>query len=62
MDFKNIPIKLKTFATECRRVFLVTRKPGMQEFKIIVKVSAIGMIIIGFVGFIITIVSKLLGF
>ena len=59
MDFKNIPQRLKSFAIECRRVFFITKKPSMQDYKVIVKVSAIGMLIIGFVGFIITIIYQL---
>jgi protein transport protein SEC61 subunit gamma-like protein len=43
--------KLKTFIVECKRVLRVTKKPNNEEFKTIVKVSAIGMAIIGAVGF-----------
>ncbi len=43
--------RLKSFIYECIRVFKVTKKPSKEEFKIIVKVSAIGILLIGFIGF-----------
>ena len=52
--------KLKTFIRESIRVFKITRKPTKQEFSVIVKVSAIGIGIIGLIGFIITITKDLL--
>ena len=51
--------RLKTFALECRRVFTITKKPSKEEFKIIVKVSGIGMLIIGLLGFIIQVAFQL---
>ena len=59
MDFKNLVGKLKNFAIESKRVFLITRKPTKQEFKIIVKVSAIGMLLIGLIGFVLRIAYQL---
>jgi len=59
MDFTNLVGKLKNFAIESKRVFLITRKPTKQEFKIIVKVSAIGMLLIGLIGFVLRIAYQL---
>ncbi len=50
---RSLTSKFKSFLLECRRVFMVTKKPTKEEFKIIVKVSAIGMIAIGLLGFLI---------
>ena len=50
---KPVAFRLKSFFHECIRVFKVTKKPSMEEFKIIVKVSGIGMLIIGLIGFVI---------
>ncbi|HLC55179.1 MAG TPA: protein translocase SEC61 complex subunit gamma [Candidatus Nanoarchaeia archaeon] len=47
--------KLKTFIQECGRVFRLTTKPSKEEFKTILKASALGMAIIGLIGFIIQI-------
>ena len=52
--------KLKRFAKECMRVLSITKKPDRQEFKTIVKVSALGMLVIGFIGFLITMISQFL--
>ena len=52
--------KLKSFAKECRRVLKVTKKPNGVEFKTIVKVSGVGMIIIGFIGFLIQLIQTFL--
>ncbi len=52
--------KIKRFAIECKRVLKVTKKPNKMEFGVIVKVSGLGMIIIGLVGFIIQMIKVLL--
>jgi len=51
MIFASWIPRLKTFVGECRRVLRVTKKPDRIEFKTIVKVSGLGMIIIGLIGF-----------
>ncbi len=52
--------KLKAFIMECKRVLRVTKKPDKQEFTTIVKISAIGMAIIGVIGFLIHFAKELL--
>ncbi|MBN1385635.1 protein translocase SEC61 complex subunit gamma [Candidatus Woesearchaeota archaeon] len=52
--------KTKTYLAECWRVLKVTKKPTMLEFKTIVKVSGLGIIIIGLLGFIITMIKSTL--
>lgn len=47
--------KLKSWLIEAKRVLMLTKKPNKQEFLTIVKVAGIGTLIIGFIGFIITI-------
>ena len=62
-EFEQKPtlmFKLKRFCKECVRVLKVTKKPNAEEFKTIVKVSGLGIIIIGFIGFIIQIIRQLL--
>ncbi|MBS3101850.1 protein translocase SEC61 complex subunit gamma [Candidatus Woesearchaeota archaeon] len=61
MDFASLGFRLKNFIGECKRVLTVTKKPDAAEFKTIVKVSGLGMLIIGLVGFVIT-MFKLLFF
>ena len=52
--------KLKRFINECIRVLKVTKKPTMAEFRTIVKVSGLGMIIIGLIGFVVQLIKQLL--
>lgn len=46
---------LKSFYSECKRVFRITKKPTKKEYVAIVKVSALGILLIGFVGFLISV-------
>ena len=50
--------KFKNFIKESWRVLKVTKKPNNLEFKTIVKVSALGMAVIGMIGFIIQIIKQ----
>jgi protein transport protein SEC61 subunit gamma-like protein len=52
--------RLKTFITECKRVLRVTKKPDKQEFTTIVKISSIGMAIIGVIGFAVHFIREIL--
>ncbi len=52
--------KLKSFIGECIRVFKVTKKPSKEEFKTIVKVSGLGILFIGLIGFVVHILWVLL--
>jgi protein transport protein SEC61 subunit gamma and related proteins len=50
---RSIFSKLKSFITQSKRVFKVTKKPTNDELKVIVKVTGIGIALIGGVGFLI---------
>ena len=52
--------RLKAFIIECKRVLRVTKKPDRQEFTTIVKISSIGMAIIGVIGFLVHFAKELL--
>jgi len=51
--------KVKSFTSQCVRVWHVLRKPTNEEFKSIAKISALGIIAIGALGFIISIVMNI---
>ena len=57
---KRLIVKLKTFILECKRVFLVTKKPTKQEFTSIAKVTGIGILLIGLIGFIIFMIWQII--
>lgn len=46
--------KLKSFTSQCVRVWHLLKKPDKEEFQTIAKVSAIGLGIIGALGFLIS--------
>jgi len=52
--------KLQSFTIQCARVLSITRKPTKEEWKTIVKMSGIGITIIGMLGFLITYFRELL--
>jgi len=52
--------RIKSFILQSKRVWHVLKKPSNAEFKTIAKVSAIGILIIGAVGFLIADVIRLL--
>ncbi|MBW3019124.1 protein translocase SEC61 complex subunit gamma [Candidatus Woesearchaeota archaeon] len=52
--------RIKRFFQECIRVLRVTKKPDKQEFLTIVKVSALGMAVIGVIGFLISLAKELM--
>jgi protein translocase SEC61 complex gamma subunit len=42
------------------RLWRIMRKPSMEEFKLTAKVSAVGLLILGFIGFAISLIIKLI--
>jgi protein transport protein SEC61 subunit gamma and related proteins len=53
-------LKLKDFIIECKRVMRITKKPDKEEFLTIVKVSGFGILIIGFIGFVLHMINQLI--
>jgi protein transport protein SEC61 subunit gamma-like protein len=53
----NIKEKLQAY----KRILRIAKKPSGREFKAIVKVTGLGIILIGFIGFLINIAVRLLG-
>lgn len=50
--------KLKSFAIQSKRVWHLLKKPTRKEFETVAKVSAIGILVIGLGGFIISVIVK----
>ncbi len=51
---------LKIFFNKCVRVWHVLRKPEKEEFYMVAKVSVIGILLIGLIGFIISLIVRAL--
>ncbi|MEK6852719.1 MAG: protein translocase SEC61 complex subunit gamma [Nanoarchaeota archaeon] len=52
----------RSFLLQSKRVWQVTRKPTGEEFRIVAKVSALGIAIIGLLGFVIFLIWHPIGF
>ena len=59
MESSGWKTRLGSFMVQCKRVWYILRKPSSTEFKTVAKVSAIGIISLGAIGFIISDVIKL---
>jgi protein transport protein SEC61 subunit gamma-like protein len=51
---------MKKTLEECRRVIKVARKPDKKEFMLTAKVVGVGVIILGFIGMLVTMLFTLL--
>ncbi len=49
--------KAKSFLKQNRRVLRVTKKPSRDEYKITLKVSGLGILLIGFIGFLVYLIG-----
>jgi len=58
---KEYLVQFKSFIKECRRVIQITKKPSSDDYKSIVKVTGLGILIIGALGFVISTIGLLLG-
>ena len=59
MTEAGIKTKLTSFVLQCKRVWHVLRKPTNEEFKSISKVSALGILAIGLIGFVLSDLIKI---
>ncbi|MDE1855198.1 MAG: protein translocase SEC61 complex subunit gamma [Candidatus Micrarchaeota archaeon] len=55
MNLNPIP-KLKQFSADANRMLSISYKPGMNEFKRTLKIVLLGTIVLGIMGYIISIV------
>ena len=60
---KKASLYMSSQFQQYKRVWRLLKRPTMQEFKMIAKVSLIGLLIIGAIGFIVSLIMKVgLGF
>jgi len=53
-------MRLKEFIKECKRVWTITKKPSKEEFISIAKVTGIGILAVGLLGFLINLISRII--
>jgi protein transport protein SEC61 subunit gamma-like protein len=56
----NVSEKVKKMFSEARRIIVLTRKPKRSEFNETIKVTGAGILIIGFIGFVVLLLSRVL--
>jgi protein translocase SEC61 complex gamma subunit len=52
----SILSSVKSFISQCGIVWTITKKPTSEEFKMVAKASAIGVLVIGLLGFLIAVI------
>ena len=57
---KPIVIKTKSFLVKCKRVWYALKKPSKEEYKQTAKIAAIGVAVLGLLGFVISILMNVL--
>ena len=55
----NLVGNTKSFLMKCKRVWHVLKKPTKKEFLMITKISAIGIVLLGLLGFILSLIMKI---
>ncbi|MCQ2737829.1 MAG: protein translocase SEC61 complex subunit gamma [archaeon] len=63
VDASNVSINFipNDFVKQCKRVLKVAKKPDRKEFFDFSKVTALGIVIIGIIGFVITLFCQIIG-
>ena len=56
---KKFLVSAKSFVVKCKRVWHALKKPSKKEFETVTKVSAIGILLLGTLGFLISIIMKI---
>ena len=57
----NVQERFDKFIKDSKRVLKVSRKPDLPEYRDLAKISAIGVVIIGGIGYIIVCLGSLIG-
>ena len=57
----NVQEDLSKFIKDAKRVLKVSRKPDLSEYKDLAKVSALGVVVVGGIGYIIVCLGYLIG-
>ena len=57
----NVQERFDKFVKDSKRVLKVSRKPDAQEYRELAKVTSIGVVIIGVIGFVIMLLGALIG-
>ncbi|MHA1377913.1 MAG: protein translocase SEC61 complex subunit gamma [Candidatus Helarchaeota archaeon] len=56
----DIENRIKTFWANSKRVMKMARKPTIKEMRLILRISGLGVVIIGAVGFVVKLITGLI--
>jgi protein transport protein SEC61 subunit gamma-like protein len=57
----NLKERFDKLIKDCKRVLRISKKPDKEEYIAFAKVTALGMVVIGVIGFVIVLISQLIG-
>ena len=57
----NVQEDIDKFIKDSKRVLKVSRKPDSQEYLELAKISALGVLVVGVIGFVIVLLGSLIG-
>ena len=57
----NVQEKFDKFIKDAKRVLKVSRKPDAKEYRELAKISALGVVVVGGIGYIIVCLGSLIG-
>ena len=60
-DNPRLHTRFNSFVKQCVRVWQILRKPSGEEYRTVAKISALGLLIVGVLGFAIGIAMNLAG-
>ncbi len=52
---------MRRFLSNCKRVLRIARKPDKSEYLQVAKITGLGILLVGFIGFLIMLVGVFLG-
>ncbi|WP_407414211.1 protein translocase SEC61 complex subunit gamma [Methanobrevibacter sp.] len=57
----NVQENIDKFIKDSKRVLKVSRKPDKEEYFELAKISALGVLVVGAIGFVIVLIGSLIG-
>jgi len=49
-------VDIQNFLSSSMRIFNVSRKPTMEEYRVMAQITGLGIVIIGFIGFLVKLI------
>ena len=56
VNFDDFKAKIQSFFSSSKRIFNVSRKPDKREYSTMAKITGLGILLIGFIGFMVKLI------